>query len=89
MDKLLSNWFGKSFRKICPKNVPPPICAKNVPKRPKPPLISARNVPKLPEVSLFEPRKKVKEKDSDLKISSPVVQIARKGRKKKIKLLRK
>ena len=35
----------------------------------------------------FWTKKKVKEKDSDLKISSPVVQIDRKNRKKKIKLL--
>ena len=48
--------------------------------------MSAINVPKLPAMSLFEPRKKVKQKDSDLKISSPVVQIERKNRKKKVKL---
>ena len=51
------------------------------------PPISARNVPKLPEMSLSEPRKKSKKKDSDLKISSPVDQIDRQNRKKKIKLL--
>ena len=51
--------------------------------------ISARKVPKLPEMSLLEARKKFKEKDSDLKISSPVGQIDRKNRKKKIQLLSK
>ena len=35
----------------------------------------------------FWTKKKVKEKDSDLKTSSPVGQIDRKNRKKKIKLL--
>ena len=53
----------------------------------KNPPISARNVPKLPELSLFFTKKQVKEKDTDLKISSPVGQIERKKRKKKIKLL--
>ena len=51
------------------------------------PPISARNVPKLPEMSLFEPKKKFREKDSDLKIGSPVGQIDRKNRKKEIKSL--
>ena len=50
-------------------------------------LISATHVPKLPGMSLFEPRKKVKEKDSNLKISFPVGQIDCRNRTKKIKLL--
>ena len=53
----------------------------------KNPPISARNVPKLPELSLFFTKKQVKEKDRDLKVSSPVGQIDCKHRKKKIKLL--
>ena len=40
----------------------------------KNPPICAGNVPKLPELSLFEVKKKVKEKDSYLKICSPAGQ---------------
>ena len=53
----------------------------------KNPPISAGNVPKLPEMSLFRAKRKIKEKNSDLKISSPVGQIDHKNRKKKIKLI--
>ena len=52
----------------------------------KNPQISASNVPKVTEMSLFKTKKKVKKKDSNHKKSSPVGQIARKNRKKKIKL---
>ena len=53
----------------------------------KSPPLSARDGPKLLEMSLCEPKKKVKEKDTNLKNSSPVGQIDRKNRKKKMKLL--